>query len=307
LVQWIMSQQMAFHRELVTSVRSLSQSSSPVLLWGLISVSFLYGVFHAAGPGHGKAVISSYMFASGSSVKQGVGLAFISSMAQGLMAVALVLVLSQIFSLAGKAMQMSRFLEIASFAAIGLLGVWMLWRLFRGKPTCCDHHDHESQEHSLPRHSHDHSDSHSHSHSDNHSDNHSDSHAHTAQHAALNVGIQDEKIVDKTRHRTLLALVASIGIRPCTGAVLVLVFSLSAGILHWGILATFAMSLGTAITVSILAATSVAIRESAFTFGRSPLWRERMMKAFGGLAGVFLIMISVSMLMSYLQVAERAF
>ncbi|MFT6655245.1 MAG: ABC-type nickel/cobalt efflux system permease component RcnA, partial [Marinomonas primoryensis] len=119
-IQWVISQQAGFHRELVTLVRAISKEGSPILLWGLVSTSFFYGVFHAAGPGHGKAVISAYMLASKAPLRRGISLAFLCAGVQAVMAVAVILVLSQVFSLAGKAMQISRFFEIASFAAVGL-------------------------------------------------------------------------------------------------------------------------------------------------------------------------------------------
>ena len=108
-IQWIISQQAIFHRELVSLVRSISKGGSPVLLWGLISTSFFYGVFHAAGPGHGKAVISAYMLASKAPLRRGISLAFLCAGVQAVMAVLVIVVLSQVFSLAGKAMQISRF------------------------------------------------------------------------------------------------------------------------------------------------------------------------------------------------------
>ncbi|MBU1464749.1 MAG: nickel transporter, partial [Gammaproteobacteria bacterium] len=97
-IQWIISQQATFHRELVSLVRSISKGGSPVLLWGLISTSFFYGVFHAAGPGHGKAVISAYMLASKAPLRRGISLAFLCAGVQAVMAVLVIVVLSQVFS-----------------------------------------------------------------------------------------------------------------------------------------------------------------------------------------------------------------
>lgn len=63
--------------------------------------------------------------------------------------------------------------------------------------------------------------------------------------------------------RKAIALAVSIGIRPCTGAILVLLFALSQGLLLAGVFATFAMAIGTAITVSVLAALAVGSRDLA--------------------------------------------
>ncbi|KZN12173.1 nickel/cobalt transporter [Marinomonas sp. TW1] len=282
-IQWVISQQANFHRELVSLVRAISKGGSLALLWSLVSVSFLYGVFHAAGPGHGKAVISSYMLASRASMRKGIVIAFLCAAVQGFMAVALILVLGQIFSLAGRAMQISRFFEIASFAAVGLIGVWILSRLLRGKSGCG--HDH-SKDHLHHDHDHDHDHDHGH-------------------HACCD---QHDETESKVAKRGVWAMILAVGIRPCTGAVLVLLFSMSAGIFQWGLAATFAMSLGTAITVSGLAAVSVLVRDTGFMLSRGQsVWRQRVSRGFGFAAALALILISSSMIWSYLSNASRAF
>ena len=295
-IQWILSQQATFHRELVSLVRSISKEGSPVLLWGLMTTSFFYGVFHAAGPGHGKAVISAYMLASKAPIRRGVSLAFLCAGVQALMAIAVILVLSQIFSLAGKVMQISRFFEIASFAAVGLIGVWILVRLLRGQSGCG--HDH-SQDH-LHAHSSDHHDhDHEHDHHD-HGDHGDHGHGHSC------CAHHEQEV--KTARRSIWAMVAAVGIRPCTGAVLVLLFSLSTGIFLWGIVATFAMALGTAITVAVLAAFSVLVRDTGLALSSEHrIWRQRVSRVFGFIAAFALIIISCSMIWSYLSNAGRAF
>lgn len=293
-IQWILSQQATFHRELVSLVRSISKEGSPVLLWGLMTTSFFYGVFHAAGPGHGKAVISAYMLASKAPIRRGVSLAFLCAFVQALMAILVIVVLSQIFSLAGKAMQISRFFEIASFAAVGLIGVWILVRLLRGQSGCG--HDH-SQDH-LHAHSSDHHDHNDHNDHHDHHDHGSHGHSCCAHH-------EQEA---KTARRSIWAMVAAVGIRPCTGAVLVLLFSLSTGIFLWGIVATFAMALGTAITVAVLAGVSVLVRDTGLALSSEHrVWRQRLSRVFGFIAAFALIIISCSMIWSYLSNAGRAF
>jgi ABC-type nickel/cobalt efflux system permease component RcnA len=290
-IQWVISQQAGFHRELVTLVRAISKEGSPILLWGLVSTSFFYGVFHAAGPGHGKAVISAYMLASKAPLRRGISLAFLCAGVQAVMAVAVILVLSQVFSLAGKAMQISRFFEIASFAAVGLIGVWILVRLLRGQSGCGHGH------------SNDHPESHHHAHGHSHAHAHDHSHAHDS-HACCSSHEQEAK----TARRSIWAMVVAVGIRPCTGAVLVLLFSLSAGIFVWGLVATFAMALGTAITVAALAGVSVFVRDTGLALSSEhKVWRQRVSRAFGFVAAFALIIISGSMIWSYLSNAGRAF
>ncbi len=267
--RWMMEQQRDFHRELARLVQTLAREEDPFLIGSLLVASFLYGVFHAAGPGHGKAVIASYMLATKAPSMKGIKLSFVSAMIQGLVAIALVFMLSQVFTLAGIVTETTRVLEIASYVAIGLIGVWMLWRLARGKSSCG--HDH-SHDHSCCDHNHAH-------------EHHQDQQA---------------------AKRSTWAMVSAIGIRPCSGAVLVLLFATSTGIMFWGMLAVVAMSLGTAITVSILAIVSVALRDASV--GLTPsVWRTRMTRLLGMVAALALIFISVAMIYSDLQVAGRAF
>jgi nickel/cobalt transporter (NicO) family protein len=103
-------------------------------------------------------------------------------------------------------------------------------------------------------------------------------------------------------------MVAAVGIRPCTGAILVLLFSLSTGIFVWGLVATFAMALGTAITVAALAGVSVFVRDTGFALSSEHrVWRQRVSRTFGFLAAFALIIISTSMIWSYISNAGRAF
>jgi len=64
-----------------------------------------------------------------------------------------------------------------------------------------------------------------------------------------------------------MAVVFSVGIRPCTGAILVLVFALTQGLFWAGVAATFAMALGTAITVAVLVTLALGSRELALRLG----------------------------------------
>lgn len=91
--------------------------------------------------------------------------------------------------------------------------------------------------------------------------------------------------------RQALAIAVAVGIRPCTGAILVLVFAIGQGLMWAGVFATFAMAIGTAITVSILAALAVGSRELAMRLGggRSSAWGSRI-RAAAGLGGAALIL-----------------
>ena len=110
----------------------------------------------------------------------------------------------------------------------------------------------------------------------------------------------------QTAKRSIWAIVTAVGIRPCTGAILVLLFSSSAGIFGWGILATLAMSLGTGLTVAVLAVLSVLVRDKSLKLRRGK-WQQAIQRGLGFAAAAALIFISVSMISYELQTAGRAF
>src|SRR5712691_7391256 len=85
VVGWVLAKQAEFYRGLSGLIRAAKADGSAV--WGLFGLSFLYGVFHAAGPGHGKAVISSYLVANEETWRRGVVLSFASALLQALVAV----------------------------------------------------------------------------------------------------------------------------------------------------------------------------------------------------------------------------
>jgi nickel/cobalt transporter (NicO) family protein len=101
-VGWLLSKQALFYRELSGLIRAAK--SDGTALWGLMGISFAYGIFHAAGPGHGKAVISSYLVANEETWRRGVTLSFASAFLQALTAVVLVAVAAIVIGATAKAM-----------------------------------------------------------------------------------------------------------------------------------------------------------------------------------------------------------
>ena len=97
-------------------------------VWGLLGLSFLYGIFHAAGPGHGKAVISSYVVANDETWRRGVVLSFASAMLQAFVAVAFVGIAAWVFNATMATMcKTERWIEIVSYALIALIGLRLVW------------------------------------------------------------------------------------------------------------------------------------------------------------------------------------
>ncbi len=127
LFLWVNQHQQAFYRALTGALKAMREN--PWALTSLIGLSFAYGIFHAAGPGHGKAVISSYMIASETALRRGIFLSFVSSLLQAFMAIAVVALAWLV--LRGTGISMGRtagWMETASFALVLFFGLWLLTR-----------------------------------------------------------------------------------------------------------------------------------------------------------------------------------
>jgi nickel/cobalt exporter len=376
---WLMERQRELTTAMTSAVRRLQGESfwSAAMQLGLIS--FLYGVFHAAGPGHGKFVISSYALANARTLKRGITVSFMAAFVQAMSAIAVVAVLAMLVQATSLEIRKTEaWLETASWGLIALLGAWLLWTrvtpLFARRTAAampahthasaaghghahhasaqphphhdhghhhhhgaaCSHdhhhhahdgpcrhehhahgHDHEhdrKQDHGHAHghghvhgpdcghalgHEHSHGHAHAHAHSHAHAPAHSHSHAHTHAHAAGEAcdvcghahAPSPADLQGAWSWKQAWSIAFAVGIRPCTGAIAVLLFSLGTGLLAAGIFATFTMAIGTAITVSILATIAVTSRDLAARLGgRESGWAVRVQTA-AGIVGSLLVML----------------
>ncbi|MBE0403877.1 nickel/cobalt transporter [Halomonas sp. FME16] len=229
--------QRSFNRSLTLAITELAREPSQATWWVLLSVSFGYGVFHAAGPGHGKAVLATYLASHGGAVRRALGLSFAASLLQGVTAIVMVAILVHGLGwLTRQAMGSVVWVEQASFLLITLLGVWLCVRAYKQLRRAYQpitfypvQHDH----------------GHNHGHHDCCGGAHH---------------IEPEQALD---WRTAIMTVGAIGMRPCSGAVLLLGAASLLGQFYIGVLSVLAMSLGTGITVSALALASVFARRWA--------------------------------------------
>src|SRR5262245_22350660 len=126
IIGWIMAQQAAFYKSLSVAVRAAKTDGSA--LWLLFGLSFAYGVFHAAGPGHGKAVISSYVVANRETWWRGVVLSFASAMVQAAVAVAVVGIAAVLLNATAATMKTTVYwIEVISYLLIIAIGLRLLW------------------------------------------------------------------------------------------------------------------------------------------------------------------------------------
>ena len=119
-VAYVFAMQRDLHRELAAAMRSV-QANQAAAAWTLAGLAFLYGVFHAAGPGHGKIVISTYLATHESRLRRGVALSVLSSLLQGATALAAVGLTVTLLDRSFREAQSTAFaLESVSYGLVGL-------------------------------------------------------------------------------------------------------------------------------------------------------------------------------------------
>jgi nickel/cobalt transporter (NicO) family protein len=313
LIGWLLAKQSEFYRQMSATIRAAKSDGSAV--WTLLFISFAYGIFHAAGPGHGKAVIASYLVANRETARRGIVLSFASALMQSLVAILIVGVSAWVLNATAKTMcKAEGAIEIASYALIALFGLRLVWvkgRTFiralqavqpvpaiAGVPH--DHHDHDHHHHDAHDHRpHDHSHDHAHAHH-----HHEHDHVHD-EHCGHSHGPAPSELAGPGGWGRGFAAILTVGIRPCSGAILVLVFALAQGLFWAGIAATLLMGLGTAITVAAIAvvavsAKDIAARLSAGRDGGGALFMRGIEFAAAGLVLLF----GAGLLLGYIA-AER--
>jgi ABC-type nickel/cobalt efflux system permease component RcnA len=309
VVSFINAKQQEFYRALTAALKGMK--TDPLQLWWLVGISFLYGIFHAAGPGHGKAVISAYMIANETELKRGVLISFMSAFLQG--GTAVLVTAAGFLVLRGTVFTMNdatRWLEIASFGAIMAFGLYLLYRKTRsllrrpmlnfatpelalvgGGHHVHDHHDHD--------HGHHHHHGHLHNHDHGHALSHSGDVCEVCGHA--HAPTPDMVAGENFSLADAWSAIVAVGLRPCTGALFVLTFSFLNGLYLGGLLSVLAMSLGTAITVSILATLSVTAKDFVLRFMNSGSSKIRLANAIEIAGALVVTLFGFTFLLASLQ------
>ena len=248
----------------------------------LLLFSFVYGVLHALGPGHGKVVITTWLATHPSKLKSSIGLTLAASLLQGLVAIGLVVVVLTLLQLPARQLHLSSFwLEKGSYALVGVLGLLLCWRALKKlrallrKPkftAFTPHHVHD--QHCGCGHQH----------------------------------MLDPKQLERDEDwRARLVIVLSMGMRPWSGAIMVLLFSKVIGVFGWGVASALAMAAGTSITISSLALLVHAFRTLAVKLSgnRTPvLWRQVGWTTLALAGGVVLVAAAVVMWVSAVPVGR---
>ena len=288
LTGWIFAEQAAFYRSLSGFIRASKEDGAA--MWELFGISFVYGVFHAAGPGHGKAVISSYLVANEETWRRGIALSFVSTAIQSVVAIVVVAIAAVLLGATAKTIGLTvHLVEIISYALVILIGLRLLyvkgrsflvacreltWRqtpelafaaAHAAKPLSAATLQSSGQRpgamamragqcqvdgctaHVHGFHCHDYHES-------------AWGHAH---------GPEPTMLAGAGGWRRGLAAVVAVGLRPCSGAIIVLIFALAQDLFWTGVGATLIMGLGTAATVAAIATVAVSARGLASRIART--------------------------------------
>jgi nickel/cobalt transporter (NicO) family protein len=314
VIGWILTKQALFYRALSGLIRTTKTDGSAY--WGLMGISFVYGIFHAAGPGHGKAVISSYLVANEETWRRGIALSLASALLQALTAVVIVAVAAILIGATAKMMgDTVRAIEIISYALIVLLGARLLWVKGRGflhalhkvrsepepataplsESHACHDHVHDRN------HAHHHHDEHAHSHAHPHDDDEDNDvlpwgHAH---------GPEPQELSGPGGWRRGLSAIVAVGLRPCSGAIIVLVFALAQGLFWAGVASTFVMGLGTAITVAAIATLAVGAKAAAKRYAATNAGYGTLVLRGVEVGAAFVVMLFGALLLTGTMTSER--
>ncbi len=307
---WVLHQQSDFYRMLSGAIRAAKADGSAT--WALLGISFAYGVFHAAGPGHGKAVISSYLVANDETWRRGIALSFASAILQAITAVAVVAIVAVLLGATSKVMgDTVRVIEVVSYGLIVLIGLRLFWvkgraflNLMRAEAKAPAHghahhdHSHTHDHHHAHDHGHDHA--HDHGHAHDHHDHDDEGHAWGHAHAP-----EPRELGGRDWWKRGLSAIVAVGLRPCSGAIIVLVFALAQGMFWIGVASTFVMGLGTAITVSAIATIAVGARGLAGKLAKAkPGAGMLLLRGAETAAAGFIVAFGALLLMGYM-VSER--
>lgn len=228
--------QRELHQELSGLLRQVKENpmQSGMTLAGF---SLIYGVIHAIGPGHGKIVITTYLATHPSRLKSSLKLTFASAIVQGLVAILLVSVVLGVLQLSSRQLHQSSFwMERGSFILVMLLGLLLCWRALKRvwQTIKSLRHAPAMKIHSL-------------------SPMGSETHVHDEHCGCGHQHVpSDQQLQAGGDLRTQIAIVLAMGLRPCSGAIMVLLFSKVIGVYSWGVISAITMAIGTSLTVSLI-------------------------------------------------------
>lgn len=254
----------------------------------LMGFSLLYGVLHAVGPGHGKVIIATFLATHPTRVKTSLQLTAAAAIVQGGVAIGLVTVMLVVLQFSSRQLHLSSYwIEKGSYLLVAVLGLWLCWRALRKlwhtlqtvsplptaarggmtirriTPADCRHSESCGCGHQ---------------------------HVPDSNQLATAVGWKTKSLV-----------VLSMGLRPCSGAIMMLLFSKVIGVYGWGVLSAMVMAVGTAITVSAMALVVQISRVLALRLSRDTVvsgWQRLALNSLALCGGIILLAAGIILWLS---------
>lgn len=287
--------QRQFNLVLSASLKELSNHSTQAGL-SLLGVSFLYGVFHAVGPGHGKFILTGYLSFEQTKLSQAIKITLLSALVQGLVAISLVSVIVVAFTLSRQYFNLTlKWVERGSFLIMIAFGCYWIWQV--GRQYLAQREPNKrlqirkilqiSPENRplSPRFS-------------------AVNHVHSENCGCGHRHLPSSQEIEKAQDwKSLLMLVFSIGLRPCSGAILVLFLAYTLDLYLWGVLSALAMAVGTGLTLSLFAYFVLFARDRAVKAGRWYLSLQSSKTAglvLKSIVGIALILLGITLFHSSL-------
>ena len=209
--------------EIAIRMKALETGGSFTALLFALGGAFLYGMAHALGPGHGKFVIVSYFMGREVHVLRGLIMALQMAVVHVIAAVVIVWIADVVLKASlGIGLAEVPGVRAGSFLIIAVIGLYMLYQAVRISLGHTDTH----QNYANHNHAHEHSHHHGHSH---------------------------------TTEGGLVAM--AVGMVPCPGAILVMLFAVANDMIYPGFMLVAAMSAGIGLTIAVLGVGTILARQ----------------------------------------------
>jgi len=255
--QWVVEKQRVFQNQMAEAVIRMRSGDILAITTLLISTA-IYGFVHALGPGHGKYLIGGVGIGTQIKHLHLISIAVISSITQALWAI--VLVYSAFFFLGVAADKIETFSESLllplSYGAITVVGCILVFRGIRN----VFHLNFGTTPPTKCTHSH---------------------------------GPNLDQLSNAFSWRERLILITSVAIRPCTGAIFLLIITWNLQLQWVGVAAVISMGLGTAALTSIVAISSISARKLVLLESRASAFTKVLFPLLQVMAGTLIIMFSL--------------
>ena len=226
-VQELVAVQTHIHQAITEQIEKLKEGKSLKALWSLLLISLAYGIFHVLAPGHGKVIVGSYFLGNNADWRDGMWAGLLMAVGHTVTAVGIVFILYLVFGLGQFAvLDNARYMELGGYGLIAVIGLWLLWRAIRNDPECgvCgEHHCHA----------------------------HEYGHGHDHDHVTKEI---------KRLERPSTGLFAAASLVPCTGSMIILLFTLANNVLWAGVLAVIMIAIGMWLTITAIGLASMMLR-----------------------------------------------